>query len=384
MKDNALYTPGYQGRFIDALAGYCEQITCFLHRPRGGELEMLDYRIRSKNVRLVDIGPRTSVMHRCFHSGRFLKPFLKEAEGLDALLIRSPTPLLCPVAEGLRSVPSVLLIVGDHLRGIDALPQPFWRKEAIRLWARWNKWQQDRIAGQTLTFVNSRELFLDMKKKVSEIVEIKTTTLQSGDFFERDDTCQAPPYRLLYVGRLSRAKGLQDILQAMVILRGRGIETHWDIVGASEPGESIRRDLEKEAAKQAMQDRVVFHGYHSIENELFNFYRKADVFVLASRLSEGFPRVIWEAMASSLPVVATAVGAIPDYAGGAVRLAEALNPESLAGAIGQVVGQKDLRGKMIREGLRLSRANTGELVSGEMIRKIQTWLDFRRGSRVAA
>ena len=50
-----------------------------------------------------------------------------------------------PVARAAAGVPPVLLLVGDHLAGVDDLAQPFWRKEAIRLMWRWNHRQQLRL-----------------------------------------------------------------------------------------------------------------------------------------------------------------------------------------------------------------------------------------------
>ncbi len=54
-----------------------------------------------------------------------------------------------------------------------------------------------------------------------------------------------------------------------------------------------------------------FHGFIGDETLLRQFYRQADIFVLPS-LSEGTPRTVLEAMAASLPIVATEVGGVPD------------------------------------------------------------------------
>jgi len=46
--------PGYQGRFLDALAAQVEEVICFLHSPRMEELQQMDYVVKSGNVRLVN------------------------------------------------------------------------------------------------------------------------------------------------------------------------------------------------------------------------------------------------------------------------------------------------------------------------------------------
>ena len=79
-----------------------------------------------------------------------------------------------------------------------------------------------------------------------------------------------------------------------------------------DPSHPVRNTLEKRAAELRVLDRVLFHGRKQLGEELWQMYRMADIYVIPS-YHEGFPRTIWEAMAHSLPVVATRVGAIPYY-----------------------------------------------------------------------
>ena len=51
-----IHMPGYQGRFVDALAECCTEVVCMLHTPVGNECQQMDYVIRQPNVRLVDLG----------------------------------------------------------------------------------------------------------------------------------------------------------------------------------------------------------------------------------------------------------------------------------------------------------------------------------------
>ena len=109
---------------------------------------------------------------------------------LDALLIRGPSPLLPAMAHAAGNTPIALLLVGDSLAGIDDLPQPRWRKEAIRTWWYWNYRQQLAVAHKALTFVNSHKLYEQLQPDVPHLVETRTTTLSADDFYEREDTCQ--------------------------------------------------------------------------------------------------------------------------------------------------------------------------------------------------
>jgi glycosyltransferase involved in cell wall biosynthesis len=71
--------------------------------------------------------------------------------------------------------------------------------------------------------------------------------------------------------------------------------------------------------------------------------------VLPSRY-EGFGLPALEAMAAGTPVIATAVGALPEVVGGAARLVPGADVEELAGAISAVVGSADLRADLRARG----------------------------------
>ena len=256
-RDGGIYMPGYLGRFVDGLAAYCDQVTCFLHTPRSEEVSLMDYRIQAPNVKWVNIGPHDSMPKRTLRAHRATNPIREHREDLDAMLIRGPTPLLPFVARAAGSVPVALLLVGDYVEAAKESPQPLWRKTLIQLWAHWTKWAQMRVARRSLTFVNSRQLYEEFEPVVSRLVETRTTTLSEDDFFECEDTCQSPPYHLLYAGRLVRSKGLLDMVEAIQILVQRGENVVLDLVGwFSEDVGVVGGDPGGCRAKRGVADRV--------------------------------------------------------------------------------------------------------------------------------
>jgi len=107
------------------------------------------------------------------------------------------------------------------------------------------------------------------------------------------------------VGRLVEVKRHDLLLRAFAALRSAGKHARtWLLLVGDGPE---RNRLENLAASLQINDRVVFAGY---QPEPAWLYQAIDLFVLTSR-HEGLPLVLLEAWASGLPVVASAVGAIP-------------------------------------------------------------------------
>lgn len=106
-----------------------------------------------------------------------------------------------------------------------------------------------------------------------------------------------------FVGRLSRGKGVSDLLRAVRMLLAEGLDFHTLIVGSGEREEALKaevRDL-------GLGDSVTFTGNR---DDTPLIYAALDVFVLPS-MKEAFPLVVLEAMAAGAPIVATTVGDVP-------------------------------------------------------------------------
>jgi glycosyltransferase involved in cell wall biosynthesis len=163
--------------------------------------------------------------------------------------------------------------------------------------------------------------------------------------------------------------------EAISKLIARGRDVHFDLAGWQEPGDPILDELQELARQYGFDDRLHYLGYKTVGAELFASYRNADIFVNASLASEGFPRTIWEAMANSLPVVATRVGSIPDYAEGAAELIPPRDANALAECISSLLDDPDRRRELIKKGMQLVQQNTLEIQSEKMIAGIQAWLE---------
>lgn len=105
----------------------------------------------------------------------------------------------------------------------------------------------------------------------------------------------------------------------------------------------LQESLKKEAALLNLYSVVRFLGRQESEN-VAKILRAADIFVLAS-LWEGLPNAVLEAMATGLPVVATATGGVPELIRDEKEglLVPPKDPDALAAAVRRLVSDIQLR-----------------------------------------
>jgi glycosyltransferase involved in cell wall biosynthesis len=141
-------------------------------------------------------------------------------------------------------------------------------------------------------------------------------------------------------------KGLVPLLEAVAKLRTER-EIELVVIGRPQPGGRVAKTL----ARLGLDDIVTTVSGVSDE-ELARLYGEAEVAVVPS-LYEGFSLPAIEAMSCSVPVVATTGGALPEVVGkdGVTGLLVTPDdPEALAGAIGRLLDDPELRSRLGRAG----------------------------------
>ena len=373
-KDGKIYMPGHIGFFIDALAKRCSSLVCFQHLPLKNEFEQMDYVLQSTNVTLINLGKRSRIPLRTLSALVKSPKIKKSGNNLDAIIIRTPTPLL-PIFEKILLEKIVLYIVGDYLSGIDYLNLPPFRKRIIKVWSKWIDRVQFKLAKNNLTFVNGHHLYLKLKDKIDNLVEVHTTTIREKDFFMREDTCTVPPYKLLYCGRIIKEKGIMDLMQATLNLIRMGKAVVLELVGPIEKNEFLEEIIQF-SKTNGIEDKIKYFGYRAAGDDLLSCYRNADIFVCPTQiLSETYPRTIREAMASCLPVVATKVGSLPYYIDECSILVEPKDISSLTSAILMLIEDKELRKNNIKKALEVVKDDTVEKRAEELIVEIEKWIE---------
>jgi colanic acid/amylovoran biosynthesis glycosyltransferase len=112
--------------------------------------------------------------------------------------------------------------------------------------------------------------------------------------------------RLLYTGRLSAAKGLPILFQAL----GQVVQQHPDLVLTIVGDGGDRQALEVLATDLKLTPYLKFVGYQS-QDAVCEYLHNSDIFVLPS-FSEGLPVALMEALAAGVPVITTPVAGISE------------------------------------------------------------------------
>ena len=174
------------------------------------------------------------------------------------------------------------------------------------------------------------------------------------------------PMQLLSVGAVSKRKGYDVLIQALVMLN----DDSWrlTIAGALDRDPATVNELTAQISAAGLEDRVTLAGT-VVPATLDRFYEATDLFVLPS-LYEGYGMVLAEAMARGLAIVCTTGGAaaetVPDEA--AIKVPPG-DPAALARALATVLADNKLRRAMRK-------------ASWETGRTLPTWNETAR--RVAA
>src|SRR6266699_796598 len=114
------------------------------------------------------------------------------------------------------------------------------------------------------------------------------------------------PLKLVYVGRLVRAKGLFEIIEALMELKRAGRQFRFSVAGQGQD----QRELMTASEKAGLKDPVRFLGSVT-DAKKHRLWLESDVFVFPTHF-EGLPYSLLEAMAAGCVPITTPVAAIPD------------------------------------------------------------------------
>lgn len=206
-----------------------------------------------------------------------------------------------------------------------------------------------------------------MKELVRNMTHSKIHVIPNGIDFE--DILNIQPHKsiehpsILYVGGLTKIKGIDILLNAVPLIIKKIPNLHIYIAGSGPEGGNLK-GLVKELN---IEENVKFLGFIS-EEEKFSYYKSVDVCAFPSKY-EPFGIVLLEAMACGKPVVASNVGGIPFVVedGKTGLLFESGNVEELAEKIIMLLRDEELREKMGEAGRERAKEFTWDKIAEQTV-----------------
>jgi glycosyltransferase involved in cell wall biosynthesis len=250
---------------------------------------------------------------------------------LDALIASSAPAVLLPESRRLRLVVLVHMPLGDVAVGADDERAVLASARAVVTTSSW-----------------TRERLLDRYRLPPERLHIARPGADVGEPARGTDDGG----RLLCVAAVVAHKGQDVLVEAL----GGLADAPWrcTFAGSLDREPRFVERLRRSAATTGCAERIRFSG-PLVGVDLHQEYQRSDLLVLPSRL-EAYGMVVTEALAVGLPVVATAVGGVPEALGRTPDgppglLVPPEDPQALREALAAWLSERDLRSHLRRAAL---------------------------------
>jgi glycosyltransferase involved in cell wall biosynthesis len=244
-----------------------------------------------------------------------------------------PAIVSAPIARRL-GVPLVVTFDSGEATSIDDI--------AYGLQRRWFDRRRVAAAARAAARVTVSTAFMaQMVHRVVDSVPVSVIAIGvEASAFPLAARVENPPWRLLRVASINAVKDYPTLLRALSVIVGRHVDVHLDIVGEDTldgSAHALTRTL-------GLESRVTFHGVQPTDR-LAAFYARANLHVVSSR-HEAAGVTILEAAAAGVPTVGTAVGYVADWHPERAVAVPVQNPEALADAIGDLLGDRPRRERL--------------------------------------
>jgi glycosyltransferase involved in cell wall biosynthesis len=271
------------------------------------------------------------------------------------IISKSPDLILIPVGQttGAFLKDSVFILLGRitggkvllQLRGSD---WKNWLDRSHRLTQWYVKKNLSLASGMIVLGEKLRYLFKDNfpPEKIFVVPNGADYLFQPQDIFNRETI------EILFLSNLFSTKGLEDVLQAAVILKERNDRNlHFTFAGEWKNSEfEFKCNQFIERNKLQVEIMPPVSG-----DQKLKLLTRSDIFVFPPRIPEGHPWVIVEALAAGLPIISTDQGAITESVKDTVNgfIVESNSPGAIAEKILFLINNPGQRIRMANESRRL-------------------------------
>jgi glycosyltransferase involved in cell wall biosynthesis len=365
------YTYGGFGVYLNAIRARFDRCVLIAHvrnaPPRPG-----DYEIPLNNLEIIGLPPLRNELEALLTLPIQFCRCWRAVQKFDIAHARMPdyTGVIGALVCRLMHKPVFCQIIADW--GLEARKTPWTKKCGIGVGLKIHLWLYDQfekmvcrgqmVFAQGSVCYNKHRWTADSEMVVSSSHNL-VDVVEGGPRFQRDTPI------ILNVARMNAVKNQRLLIDTIGLLRSQGEAWRLRLVGNGPD----RSALVQHSVNVGVSDLVELIGEVEHGENLWRHFDDADVFALSS-LSEGTPKVVLEAMARGLPVVATAVSGVPDMVVDRIRglLVEKPDPFLMAAALRDIRNDKTLRAGCIQNAKMFALDNTVERQVDRMLAKVQS------------
>jgi glycosyltransferase involved in cell wall biosynthesis len=352
-----LFTFSFIGLWLNALSEYFDEVGLLFHVTKE-KLVKQDTVLRRNKFRLFSLGAPGRTWDRIERIRRIKKVCAQASKDFDTLLIRGITPRQYTIYKALKVPNKYFLLVGSLVESKPAFGFKFHPLYNFVLFYIRRK-ELALIGKGSKMLANSPQLVCELQKHLGINARfIPTSSITQA--MVRPLRLKQPgnPLRLLFCGRIVRDKGIFELLEAVYVLNQREQRVRLTLIG--ELAEDMQREIASLSFWKEIRSQIEFTGFIPFSIDLLDRYDCHDLYILPS-YHEGFPHSIWEAAATSTPIITTAVGGIPGIVGSEeVFFIDKYSSGSIVNAVEQASNHWSSTGERVSAAYKLLQSYTVE------------------------
>lgn len=377
--DGRVGVPSRIGPLLGCLSASVERLSVVAYDPPSSPTleDGVEYTIDAANASLVSLGSKGGRSDYVERRRRVASVVAEASQTWDVVLYYLHNRRVHLVHRANRCQRVAGFVVGTTER--PALPPdtPFTERLLSRMNGMWTERQmKDVLRHAQLGIVNSEELLSEVRG-VPHVRKVYLSTRPKRFTYRVEDRFGGSEVKVMIAGRLELEKGVHDALEAFALVRSDIPNSTLHIAGDG----PARTALQTRAMELGIEEAVIFHGWVPADERLYALYRDMDVFLLPSYAAyEGFPCVLWEAMAHSVLVVSTPVrgprSALRDEHD--LLFVRPRDPKDMAEAIVRLAREPELRKRLITSAFAKAEPTSVEGMVGTILDGIATaWPELR-------
>lgn len=239
---------------------------------------------------------------------KYYKTIKSIAGKTDLFYCRVPDPF-CWMPRLIFHKRTVMHFVGDTIDATKYNEKWSWIKKKVMIAGYYPDYLLTILAAKKSTvYTNGFHIANRLKRYSINANPVVSSTISEKIFDDNlpDLNTQESPIRIIYVGYIRFAKGMNCLMHLCKKMQDSGFDYIFDVIGNGEMFDELKNFVKN----NKLENKVILHGHVDDKTKLLQMIRSSQLFFFPS-LSEGSPRVVIEAMSQGIPVVSTPVGSLP-------------------------------------------------------------------------